>query len=319
MLKTIHLKAAVPRELAGKRLDQVLAILFPEHSRARLQEWIRKGDVHINQGKISQRLRVKGGELVVIDTTHAEENSWTAENIPLQIIYEDQALLIINKPAGMVVHPGAGNPQHTLLNALLHYDAGLKTVPRAGIIQRLDKDTSGIMVIARTPECHTRLTADMQARKIRREYQAIVTGVMTAGGSIDKPIGRHPQKRTRMAVTQRGKPAVTHYRIIRKFRAHTHILVQLETGRTHQIRVHLAYLRHPLVGDPVYGVRRSLPRGISPMLAGAIQSFHRQALHAHALTLCHPVTHETKTFTAPLPEDLIHLLEVLETDAGQQT
>ncbi|MGH8119771.1 MAG: 23S rRNA pseudouridine(1911/1915/1917) synthase RluD [Gammaproteobacteria bacterium] len=313
------MSATVPNELAGKRLDQVLAILFPEHSRARLQEWIRKGDVHINHGILSQRRRVKGGELVVIDTMHDEEDSWQAENIPLQIIYEDKALLIINKPAGIVVHPGAGNPRHTILNALLHHDAGLKAVPRAGIIQRLDKDTSGLMVIARAPESHTRLTAEMQARKIKREYQAIVSGVMTGGGSIDLPIGRHPHKRTRMTVTQRGKPAVTHYRIKRKFPAHTHILVQLETGRTHQIRVHLAHLRHPLVGDPVYGVRRSLPRGLSPTLAEALQSFHRQALHAHALTLRHPVTHETLDFKSPLPEDMMHLLNMLDTDARQQS
>jgi len=317
MTKTIHLHAVIPEALAGKRLDQALAVLFPEHSRARLQEWIRQGDVQIDDGLMNQRHRVKGGEQIVISAKHAEENSWTAENIPLQIIYEDEALLVLNKPVGMVVHPGAGNPQHTLLNALLHYDAGLKVVPRAGIIQRLDKDTSGLMVIARTPESHTRLTADMQARKIKREYQAIISGVMTAGGSIDQPIGRHPQKRTRMAVTQRGRPAVTHYRIIKKFRAHTHLLVQLETGRTHQIRVHLAYLRHPLVGDPAYGVRRSIPRGISKELAAVLQSFPRQALHAHALTLRHPLTQKILNFTAPLPEDMQRLLEILKTDAGQ--
>ena len=318
MIKTIHLRASVPGELAGQRLDRVLAILFPEHSRARLQAWLRKGDVHINQGIMDQRQRVKGGEQIVINTTFATEEVWEAENIPLQIVHEDDALLVLNKPPGMVVHPGAGNPQHTLLNALLHYDARLKVVPRAGIIQRLDKDTSGLMVIARTPESHTRLTADMQARRIKREYQAIVSGVMTAGGSVDQPIGRHAQKRTRMAVTQRGKPAVTHYRIIKKYRVHTHLLVQLETGRTHQIRVHLAYLRHPLAGDPVYGVRRGLPRGTSPALAAAIQSLHRQALHAHALTLHHPDTQETLRFTAPLPEDMLRLLETLGNDIEQQ-
>lgn len=317
MTKPINLRAVIPEELAGKRLDQALAALFPEHSRARLQEWIRTGGVRINQGLMSQRHRVKGGELVVISAMHAEENSWMAEDIPLRIIHVDEALLVLNKPAGMVVHPGAGNPQHTLLNALLHYDGRLKVVPRAGIIQRLDKDTSGLMVVARTPECHTRLTADMQARRIKREYQAIVSGVMTAGGSIDLPIGRHPQKRTRMAVTQGGKPAITLYRIIKKFRAHTHLLVQLETGRTHQIRVHLAYLRHPLVGDPVYGVRRSIPAGISRELTAALQSFPRQALHAHALALRHPVTHEMLSFTVPLPEDMQRLLEILKTDARQ--
>ena len=317
MTTPINLHAVIPEELAGKRLDQALAALFPEHSRARLQEWIRKGEVWINQGLMNQRQRVKGGEHVVIRAMHAEEHSWMAEDIPLQIIHADEALLVLNKPAGIVVHPGAGNPQHTLLNALLHYDAGLKLVPRAGILQRLDKDTSGLMVVARTPECHTRLTADMQARRIKREYQAIVSGIMTAGGSIDQPIGRHPQKRTRMAVTQSGKPAVTHYRIIKKFRAHTHLLVQLETGRTHQIRVHLDYIRHPLVGDPVYGVRRSIPAGISRELAAALRSFPRQALHAHALTLQHPATQKELSFTAPLPEDMQSLLEILKTDASQ--
>ena len=317
MVPTIHLNAVVPGNLAGKRLDQALAILFPEHSRARLQEWIRAGHVRIDRQLMNQRQRIQGGELIEITAVQADSEDWSAENIPLQMIYEDQALLVINKPAGLVVHPGAGNIHHTLLNALLYYDQGLKTVPRAGIIQRLDKDTSGLMVIARNPQSHTWLTAEMAARRIHRHYHAIVTGLLTAGGSIDQPIGRHPQQRTRMAVTHRGRTAVTHYRILRKFRAHTYLLVQLETGRTHQIRVHLDYVRHPLVGDPVYGARRSLPRGISPELVAAIRSFRRQALHAQALSLRHPLTRALMHFTAPLPADMLSLLEALEKDVAQ--
>jgi pseudouridine synthase, RluA family len=230
MRKTVHLTAVIPQELTGKRLDQALAILFPEHSRARLQEWIRSGGVRLDQGLVKQRQRVRGGERIVIKAAFVAEDAWTAEDIPIEILHEDNALLILNKPPGLVVHPGAGNPRHTLFNALLHYDPKLKLVPRAGIVQRLDKDTSGLMVIARTPECHTILVSRLQERRIKREYQAVVTGVLTAGGSIDMPISRHPQKRTRMAVTENGRQAVTHYRIIKKYRAHTHYVYNWKLG-----------------------------------------------------------------------------------------
>ncbi|MBI4006187.1 MAG: 23S rRNA pseudouridine(1911/1915/1917) synthase RluD [Gammaproteobacteria bacterium] len=314
MTKPVHLSAIIPNELAGKRLDQALAILFSQHSRSRLQNWIRNGDVHINNTVMRQRERVKGGELVQIKTTYEVQQSWSAEDISLQIFYEDEALLVLNKAAGMVVHPGAGNPEHTLLNALLHYDPKLEFVPRAGIVQRLDKDTSGLMVIARTPQCHTNLVEQLQARKIRREYQAIVAGVMTAGGSIDQPIGRHPRKRTHMAVVNNGKPAVTHYRIIKKYAAHTHVRVLLETGRTHQIRVHMSYLRHPIVGDPVYGRRTIIPKGASERLISVLQSFSRQALHAGAISLQHPITNELLHCEVPLPQDMQTLIDALEAD-----
>ena len=317
MTKSIHLTAIIPRHLAGKRLDQALAELFREHSRARLQNWIRKGDVYVDNGPVNQRQRVKGGEQVKINTTHVSRENWSAEAMPLQILHEDEQILILNKPPGLVVHPGAGNPEHTLLNALLHYDPKLVTVPRAGIVQRLDKDTSGVMVVARTPESHTYLVAELQARNIKREYQAFVTGVMTAGGTVDKPIGRHPRKRTQMTVTENGKPALTHYRIIKKYRAHTHIRVQLETGRTHQIRVHLAWLKYPIIGDPVYGGRSHLPKGISQNLMAALHSFPRQALHACAISLIHPVTGAPLSSTAPLPEDLQQLRAALEQDARE--
>ncbi|MBM2829304.1 MAG: rluD [Gammaproteobacteria bacterium] len=315
MTKPIYLNAIIPDELAGKRLDQALAILFSQYSRSRLQNWIRNGDVHVNNMIIRQRERVKGGEHIEINARYEIQQSWSAENISLQIIYEDDALFVLNKPAGMIVHPGAGNPEHTLLNALLYHDPQLEFVPRAGIVQRLDKDTSGLMVIARTPQCHTYLVEQLQARNIKREYQAIVCGVMTAGGSIDKPVGRHPRKRTHMAVVDNGKPAVTHYRIIKKYSTHTHIRVQLETGRTHQIRVHMAYLRYPIVGDPVYGGRANIPKGASTNLLSVLKSFKRQALHACTISLQHPITNELLRCETPLPEDMRTLVDALEADA----
>lgn len=315
MAKPVQLTATIPAGLAGKRLDQALAILFQDHSRARLQEWIRTGEVTVNAQATSQRHRVKGGEFIEINASFKPRETTVAENIPLQIIYEDDQLLIINKPPGLVVHPGAGNREHTLLNALLHYDPALEVVPRAGIVHRLDKDTSGVMIVARTPEIHTALVAQLQARNIRREYQAIVTGVMTAGGSVEQPVGRHPRKRIQMAVVEHGKAAVTHFRIIKKFRAHTHIRLQLETGRTHQIRVHMAWLKYPIVGDPVYAGRAHLPKGASEALIETLQTFPRQALHACALTLQHPLTEKTLHCEAPLPEDMQSLLDILEKDA----
>ncbi len=311
MQKTVNLNAVIPAELAGKRLDQALARMFTEHSRSRLQAWIKDGLVSVNNETVNQRKPVRGGEYIEIRASYETQEKWSAEDIPVDIIYEDKALMIINKPPGLVVHPGAGNRGQTLLNALLHHDPGLEIVPRAGIVQRLDKDTSGIMVVARTPECHNRLVADLQARTVKREYQAIVNGVMTAGGTIDKPIGRHPRKRTQMAVVEHGKPAITHYRVVEKFSHHTHIRIQLETGRTHQIRVHMASLKHPLVGDPVYAGRAKVPKQISDDLLARLQAFPRQALHACALSLTHPLSQETVTFEVPLPEDMQALLSAL--------
>jgi len=317
MAKTIHLSTVIPVDLANRRLDQALAILFSEHSRSRLQNWIRDGVVHVDNQIASQRQRVKGGERIEINATFEPQQNWSAEEIPLDIIYEDNELLIINKPAGLIVHPGAGNPEHTLLNALLYFDPALEQVPRAGIVQRLDKDTSGLMIIARTPETHTSLVAQLQARKIHREYQAIVSGIMTAGGTIDQPIGRHARKRVQMAVIENGKPAITHYRIIKKYRAHTHIRVILETGRTHQIRVHMAYLKHPVVGDPVYSGRAHLPKGISQSLRQVLQTFPRQALHACAISLLHPVTNKQLQREVCLPADMQNLLTSLEKDTSE--
>lgn len=310
------LSTVIPEEMAGKRLDQVLAELFSEHSRTRLQEWIRNGQVRVNDRILRQRDKVAGGESVKIITTFTEHDSWEPEQISLQIIYEDASVIILNKPPGLVVHPGAGNPEHTLLNALLFHDPDLKIVARAGIVQRLDKNTSGLMVIARTPEVHTYLVAEMRERKIKREYQAIVNGTIISGGTIDKPVGRHPRHRTRMAVIETGKPAITHYRIINKYRAHTHIKVQLETGRTHQIRVHMSWLGHPVVGDTVYSGRPRIPKGINSELANIIKSFPRQALHASALEFNHPESGKTVQYEAPLPEDMNHLIEALRTDAN---
>jgi len=317
MPEQLQLSATIPEDMAGKRLDQALAALFSEHSRTRLQQWIKNGQVRVNNKIMRQRDKVLGGEIVEIETLYEIRDTWEAEEIKLQIIHEDETFFILNKPAGLVVHPGAGNPEHTLLNALLYYDPQLKIVPRAGIVQRLDKDTSGLMVIARTPETQTYLVSQMQERKITREYQAIVSGVMTAGGTIDKPIGRHPKHRTRMAVVDNGKPAISHYRIITKYPAHTHIRVQLETGRTHQIRVHMAYLHYPIVGDPVYAGRPQVPKGASGELVTAIQSFPRQALHASAIELQHPTTGNSLRFEEPLPDDIQTLINLLKIDANK--
>jgi 23S rRNA pseudouridine1911/1915/1917 synthase len=237
-----------------------------------------------------------------------------AEDLPLEVLYKDRSLLVINKPAGLVVHPGAGNPRHTLQNALLAFDPPLVLVPRAGIVHRLDKDTSGLLVVARTPEAHTALSAAMAARGIGREYLAVCTGVMTGGGTIDQPIARHRTQRTRMAVRADGRESVTHYRVVRRFRGHTLVRVELETGRTHQIRVHLAHAGFPLVGDPVYGGRRRIPAGCTAQLAAALAGFTRQALHAARLTLQHPATGREFTWEAPPPEDMQRLLSALERD-----
>ncbi len=307
--------AAIPLADSGRRLDQVLGELFPEFSRARLQRWLKEGKITLDGRNQQPKYKVNGGEQVVLDAEAEAEGEWQAQAIPLEVVYEDESILVINKPAGLVVHPAAGNRDGTLLNALLHHAPELAQVPRAGIVHRLDKDTTGLLVVARTLAAQAELVRQLQARAFTREYDAVACGVMVAGGSVNEPIGRHPVDRKRMAVRgQGGKEAITHYRVERRFRAHTHVKVRLETGRTHQIRVHLAHIRYPLVGDAVYGGRLRLPSGAEEALVALLRGFHRQALHAALLGLHHPVSGEWLQWQAPLPDDMQQLLSALAED-----
>jgi len=302
----------LPADAAGLRLDQALVAAFPHYSRSQLQRWLRAGRIVIAGGLARPSARVAGGEVVRLEADFAADERLVPETMALDIVYSDSALAVLNKPAGLVVHPGAGNRLHTLQHALLGWDPALARVPRAGLVHRLDKDTTGLLVVARTPEAHTRLAAAMQARDIGREYLALCSGRLTAGGSIDKPIGRHRTQRTRMAVRSDGRAARTHYRIAERFAEHTLLRVRLETGRTHQIRVHLAHIGHPVVGDPEYGARRArVTRDTEPALAEALRAFHRQALHAAHLEFAHPLTGQPLSFDAPLPEDFANLLQAL--------
>jgi 23S rRNA pseudouridine1911/1915/1917 synthase len=305
---------ALPASAAGLRLDQALARELPQYSRARLQGWIEAGAVKVDGRQPRSKDKVLGGEQVQIAARLEADDRVAPEAQPLAVVHEDRALFVIDKPAGMVVHPGAGNRHHTLQNALLALDPRLALVPRAGLVHRLDKDTSGLLVVARTPEAHASLVAALAEREIGRSYLAICIGAMTGGGTVDAPIGRHRTLRTRMAVRNDGREAVTHYRIEKRFRAHTFVRVQLETGRTHQIRVHLAHIGYPIVGDPVYVGRRRLPAGCSPALAAALGAFRRQALHAAHLALAHPITGKRLEWEAPLPADMAGLLAALEAD-----
>ncbi len=309
------LHAKVNIDQAGMRLDQVLAVIFPDFSRARLQNWIKQGLVKVDGATaLRPRDKVIGGELVELEAQLEDQVECCPQPIPLDIIFEDDSLLVINKPAGLVVHPAAGNPDGTLQNALLHHDASLIQLPRAGIVHRLDKETSGLLVVAKTTGAHKYLVEQLQERSVKREYRAVASGVMTAGGTVDQPIGRHPTQRTKMAVHPSGKPAVTHYRVIDKFRFHTHLKVSLETGRTHQIRVHMAHLRYPLVGDQVYGGRLQIPPKVTPELEAMLRRFRRQALHARKLGLAHPVSREWMEWKVEPPEDMQQLLAVLAKD-----
>jgi 23S rRNA pseudouridine1911/1915/1917 synthase len=311
MFEHIHLREQIPESFAGRRVDQVLAELFPSYSRSRLQRWIKAGKVLLDQQPVIARYRVAGGECVEIDAQLQREGEARPQAIDLDVRFQDEHLLVLNKPAGLVVHPAAGNPDGTLQNALLHYDAAQALLPRAGIVHRLDKDTSGLMVVARSLSAHRSLVAQLQARTIQRQYLALVQSVLTGGGRVDAPIGRHPRDRLRMAVVASGKPAVTHYRVAERFAAHTLIQARLETGRTHQIRVHMAHIRCPLVGDPLYGGRQRLPRDVSPRLRQAVSAFRRQALHAVRLQLVHPATGESVSWQAELPEDFDDLIKAL--------
>jgi 23S rRNA pseudouridine1911/1915/1917 synthase len=309
-----HYTIVIPEEHKNERLDQALAKLMPAYSRTQIQSWIESGHVLLNAKPVKGKLRVQGGETVTVEALPREVQTFTPQAITLNVVYEDDAIIIINKPIGMVVHPGAGNADSTLLNALLHHAPSLSALPRAGILHRLDKNTSGLLVIAKTEAALKSLSHQLKKRLISREYQAIVYGKFISGGTIDAPIERHPRERKRMAVSDTGKPAVTHYRVAEKFRAHTRLLVALETGRTHQIRVHMQHIHHPIVGDPVYGGRVQLAKGMTPELIQALRQFKRQALHAYALTFTHPETDETVRFEAPIPADMEHLLTILRQD-----
>ena len=317
MSERIRMSATVPPESGGQRLDQAAAQLFPSHSRSRLQGWIKDGQLTVDGKKIRPRDIVYGGELLALDAEREVQGEWQPEAIDLDILYEDHALLVINKPAGLVVHPAAGHQDGTLLNALLHHCPELATVPRAGIVHRLDKDTTGLMVVAKTLEAQTDLVIQLQNRTVTREYECVVVGVMTAGGKVDQPIARHGTNRQKMAVVAGGKEAISHYRVISRFRAHTHVKVKLETGRTHQIRVHMSHIHFPLVGDQTYGGRLRIPAGASPELISMLRSFPRQALHARRLELEHPDDNRPMHWEAPLPQDMQDLLALLREDGEQ--
>lgn len=308
------LELRVPLADGGLRLDLALARLLPEYSRSRLQAWIAAGYVTLDGRPATAKQKVWGGErLLVLPQAHPSELAAEPEDIPLAIVYEDDAILVIDKPAGLVVHPGSGNWCGTLLNALLFYAPELKNVPRAGIVHRLDKDTSGLMVVAKTLAAQTALVRQMQARSVRREYLALVWGELDRDGTIDLPIGRHPSQRVKMAVRENGKEAITHYRIEARFPACTFVRCRLETGRTHQIRVHMAHIGHPLVGDQVY--RRGVPKCV-PQLRELLIGFPRQALHATRLALAHPLTGEAMEWESPLPDDMAKLLDAIDEVGG---
>lgn len=302
--------------MAGSRFDRVASELIEDYSRARLQIWIKDGTITVDGQSVAPRHRVKGGEWLVAELPEyvAPDSVVAAQAIPLDIHYEDEHILVINKPADFVMHTAPGNYEGTLQNGLLSYDPALAGIPRAGIVHRLDKQTSGLVMVARTLIAHNSLVQQLQERTVHRVYDAILTGVPVAGGTIDEPIGRHPVDRKRMSVNERGKSAVTHYRVARKFKRHSHVRVKLETGRTHQIRVHMAHIRYPLIGDVVYGGRRQIPGGVGDDVKTAVMEFPRQALNATELGIQHPADDREMQWTVPLPEDMQQLLGVLVAD-----
>ena len=307
----IQRSTIVPEELAGRRLDQAAARLWPEFSRNRLKAWIKAGELRLDGEPAAPRSSVAEGQALTLDTHLSDAIAPEPEAIELDVVHQDEHILVIDKPAGLIVHPGAGNPSGTLQNALLNLAPELKALPRAGIVHRLDKDTSGLLVVARSLTAHTALVDALQRHDVERLYEAVCVGALTGGGTVREPIGRHRRDRLRMAVTPGGKPAVTHYRIERRFPAHTHLRVRLETGRTHQIRVHMSHIRHPLVGDTLYGGRLKLPAGASDSLRETLRSFRRQALHARRLEFVHPASGKRVDFESPLPADFQALLKAL--------
>jgi len=289
-----------------------MAQMLPDYSRSKITTWVRSGGALINGKTFKPKEKILGGEIVTLNIKAEKTNDWKAEDIPLDIVFEDNDIIVVNKPVGLVTHPGAGNWTGTLANALLHYDPSLANLDRAGIVHRLDKNTSGLMVVARSELAQKNLVEQLQTHAVSREYSAIVYGHMISGGTVDEPIGRDPKDRIRQAVVEDGKDAVTHYRVIDRFAHHTHVKAILETGRTHQIRVHLSYIGHPLIADPMYGGKIRFPKKADDHLKNALKKFNRQALHAKKLTLTHPITLEQMSWKAPLPQDLQDLLKVLQ-------
>jgi len=309
-MKTLNI--IIPERMTGARLDASLSEMLPDYSRSKITTWIKSGDALINQKTFKPKDKVSGTEIVCLTLNQKQSNDWIAEKIPLNIVYEDEDIIVVNKQFGLVTHPGAGNWCGTLANALLYYDPALSSLDRAGIVHRLDKNTSGLMVVARNEKSQKYLVEQLQNHSVDREYSAIVYGHMIAGGTVDEPIGRDPKDRVKQAVLMSGKEATTHYRAIDRFKSHTHVKAILETGRTHQIRVHLSHVGHSLIGDPMYGGRVRFPKKASEELKDALVNFTRQALHSKKLTLTHPISGELMSWKAPLPDDMLKLLEVLK-------
>ena len=309
-MKTLNI--IIPERMIGERLDSALSEMLPDYSRSKISVWIKAGDALINEKNFKPKDKANGTEIVYLTLKHKQTQDWAAEKIPLNVVYEDEDIIVINKQFGIVTHPGAGNWTGTLANALLFYDPSLSKLDRAGIVHRLDKNTSGLMVVARNEKSQKYLVEQLQNHSVDREYSAIVYGHMIAGGTIDEPIGRDPKDRVKQAISMNGKDATTHYRAIDRFKSHTHVKAILETGRTHQIRVHLSHVGHSLIGDPMYGGRVRFPKKASEELKDALLNFKRQALHSKKLTLTHPISLESMSWKAPLPEDMTGLLEVLK-------
>jgi 23S rRNA pseudouridine1911/1915/1917 synthase len=301
----------IPERMLGLRLDVALSEMLPDYSRSKITAWIKSGEALIGQKTFKPKDKSNGNEVIELKVNKSQNNNWSADNIPLSIVYEDDDIIVVNKSTGMVTHPGAGNWSGTLANALLHYDANLKVLDRAGIVHRLDKNTSGLMVVAKNEKSQKYLVEQLQTHSVSREYSAIVYGHMIAGGTVDKPIGRDTKDRVKQAVSSNGKEAVTHYRVIDRYLNHTHVKAILETGRTHQIRVHLSHIGYPLIGDPMYGGKVRFPKKADEVLKKALVNFKRQALHARKLTLTHPISGKLMSWKAPLPEDMSALLDVL--------
>ena len=313
MPNTFEEKVTVSREYHGQRADVVLAQLFPQFSRSQLSLWLKEGRITLNNRLYKAKDKLHGNENIHIQVVFDKSpEPCRAENIPLDVIYEDEQVLVINKPAGLIVHPGAGNPTNTLVNALLYHDNNLAQLPRAGIVHRLDKETTGLLIVAKTLTAHTNLIRQMQAREIQRHYKTLVHGYVIAGGTIDTFYGRHPHNRLKMAVCQSGKQAITHYSVNKHYPTMTLLDVKLMTGRTHQIRVHMAHINHPVVGDPLYVGRSKSPAGLEEELRHALNNFKRQALHAGFISFLHPTTQEPLTCTAPLPDDFQSLINLLD-------